>query len=272
MLERGARTAVLTEAGELLARHAASVLAAIESAESDLLAYHQRARGHVRVSVIPSLALRVAGDLAQMQGTWPEIDVVVHQTSSQHATRDVVDRVSDVAVIDDWGESDQPDTAGVVRRQCFSEPVVLAVPYGHELADAPQPLSRAVLAREIPRLTWLSAPDGQFSRVAGDRLLRELGVDPQRRWEFEGLDTLAALVAQGNGVALLPLTVARAVDGSRVVPLRLRGGLRRAVHTVTRTSHAGAPAVAACLRAVTQGLRELARASKAVRAGRRADA
>ena len=85
-------------------------------------------------------------------------------------------------------------------------------------------------------MTWLCTPRGQASRIAGDERLGEAAVTPRRRWEFEGLRTIAELVADGSGCALLPETVAMTQPAGRLFALRLTPSLTRHVHLLTRAS------------------------------------
>jgi DNA-binding transcriptional LysR family regulator len=100
--------------------------------------------------------------------------------------------------------------------------------------------------------TWLSAPAGQLSRVAGDERLAEIGARPARRWEFEGLDVLAALVNAGAGIALLPAGVVQ--DYPLVTALPLKPRMHRRVLALTRSTTQQDPAIAICLRAAQQAL------------------
>src|SRR5450432_4277370 len=55
LLERTARSATLTDAGRLLARHARTMLADSEEAEADLSALLGRISGYLTITTIPSL-------------------------------------------------------------------------------------------------------------------------------------------------------------------------------------------------------------------------
>ncbi len=255
LLERTARSARLTEAGRLLARHARTMLAESELAEADLAAQLGRISGSLVVSTIPSLAAPVAAALVTLQREHPDLEVAMQQAASEAAAVSVADHVTDIAVTDDWRARPGRAPEGLTRRKVSTEAVVLAVSARHPLATIDRPLTGRELADAVPEMTWLCAPQGHPSRLAGDRRLDDLGVRPRCRWEFEGLRTLAELVANDTGCALLPETVARTQPRDRLRALQLTPAMSRQIQILTRTSAKASPAVAACVAAISERLR-----------------
>jgi DNA-binding transcriptional LysR family regulator len=116
-----------------------------------------------------------------------------------------------------------------------------------------KPMPAATLRELVQQETWLSTTPGQVSRLAGDSRLAAAGAVPLRRWEFEGLYVLARLVAVGAGVALLPSSIAAYERNVVAIPLQPR--MYRHVRLLTRATTRDDPAVAACVKAIQQGLR-----------------
>jgi molybdate transport repressor ModE-like protein len=255
LIERTAHSADLTDAGRELVEHAATILAAVETAESRMRERSGTIAGRVRVSFIPGLAATAAPDLAELQRRHAELNVVALQIEATVAATALLDRATDIAVVDDWGE-ETPLSSGLLRAQRgHREAIVLAVPADHPVAlsHLQKPVSAATLRELVRTETWLSSPPGQVSRVAGDARLAELGVTPIRRWEFDGLFVLARLVAVGSGIALLPSSVAAYERHVAGIPLQPR--MYRYVRVLTRASSHGDPKIDACLRAIRTGLR-----------------
>ncbi|MFE3603569.1 LysR family transcriptional regulator [Streptomyces sp. NPDC059142] len=252
LIERTARRASLTDAGRELAEHAALVLAAAETAHSRMRARIGTVGGRVTVSCIHALAPALAPHLAALQRAHPALNVVAHETGSATAAAAVLDRRYDLAVIDDWSARPPAEDSGLSVHRLRREDIVLAVPADHPLAERSGPATAAQLRRLVHDQTWLCAPAGQLSRAAGDRYLTGIDATPPRRWEFEGLHILAALVAGGAGVALLPAGLVQeqaGVAGVRPVPR-----MERTILALTRTTTREDPAVAACLHAARQAL------------------
>ena len=255
LLERTARSAALTDAGRLLARSAAQVLAAVERAEAELAAAAGTISGHLTVSAIPSLATGVAAALADVQRRHPALDIVMRETAAAPAVQAVADALTDLAITDDWSPRPDRPAEGLTRQVLFTEPVVLAVPAGHPLPERSGPLGGRALAAAVAEMTWLCTPDGNASRAAGDARLAAVQATPRRRWEFEGLITIAELVAAGAGCALLPRTVAETQPAGTVEAVPLTPRLVRHGVADTRTSRAPAPSLALCIRSIAEHVR-----------------
>lgn len=252
LLERTAQRASLTDAGRELAEHAERILAAVETAGSRMRARAGAVGGRVTVSCLPTLAAVLAPHLAALRRRHPELTVIAHETGSTTAAAGVLDRRYDLAVIDDWSPDPPTGSAGLSVHHLRREDVVLAVPADRVPAGRGDRATAARLRQIVREQTWLCAPVGQPSRAAGDLRLAAADAVPGQRWEFEGLHVLAALVASGAGVALLPAGVARDQPGVGRLPLVPR--MRRHVLALTRTTTRDDPAVAACLQAVRQAL------------------
>lgn len=223
LLERTARSAALTDAGRTLAAHAATVLSAVEAAESALAEHAGAVTGRLVVSAIPTAAAALVPALVGLRREHPGLELVVHQYGPAEALARLRTRDVDVAVVDDWGprRAAEPD---LCRVRLLRDPLVLAGPRDHD--------------------TWLCPPPDQPSRAPTDRLLAAAGIVPVVRWEFQGLATIADLVAHGAGAAVLP---ALAVLGAEVPLTALTPARHRRVDVVIRAGARARPAVAAAL-------------------------
>jgi DNA-binding transcriptional LysR family regulator len=126
---------------------------------------------------------------------------------------------------------------------------------GHPAADRDRPVDLRALRNE----PWLAAPSGEPSRQAVDRLLAAVGVTPPGPSEFEGLGTVANLVARGLGIAIMPRLAVGAYE-RRVVVREMPAGLdlARDVFAVARTASAVRPSVAVIVNALRGAARSMA--------------
>ncbi|MGH3941353.1 MAG: LysR family transcriptional regulator [Pseudonocardiaceae bacterium] len=251
LLERSARSAVLTDAGRTLAAHAARVLSAVEAAEADLASMAAELSGRVVISVIPTTATLLAPALADLGRARPRLEIELRQTGTREALRSLHARELDIAVIDRWIPSRaDPD---LTRLPLLDDRLVLALPPAHPLATIPGPLILDSGALDDQAL--LCTPTDQPSRAALDELLAAHRATPAVRWEFEGLATIATLVAYGTGIAILPQLALRDLDPGAVITRPLQPTRHRHIDAHIRTaSHrrANLTAVLTALQEATQ--------------------
>jgi len=138
------------------------------------------------------------------------------------------------------------------------DPLILVVARDHPAADPERPVDLRALRNE----SWLAAPAGEPSREAADRLLAAVGLTPPVPSEFEGLGTVANLVARGLGIAIMPRLAVGAYE-RRVVVRELPAGLdlARDVFAVARTASVIRPSVAVIVAALRSAARAMARQS-----------
>lgn len=268
LIERTARSAHLTAAGRDLAEQADFILGAVEYAQNLMRERAGTISGSVEVHCIPGLAALLAPHLATLQDEYAGLQILAReQRTNEGGISALHDGAADLVVTDDWSQRVPVSPPGLSLAVLRREPVVLAVGTTHEAVDTAAaaggaPLSTAALRKIIPLYTWLSAPAGKDSRHAADDLLARLATEPRRRWEFEGLDVLAAVVATRAGIALLPETIAR--SNPDIVSLDLKPDIYRSIVGITRTTSQRDPAISACLavarRAVNAQDRALAEA------------
>jgi DNA-binding transcriptional LysR family regulator len=251
LLDRTARTAELTEAGQRLAAHAAEILAMLEAAEADLAA--PEPAGRVSISAFPTAAVAFAPALTRTVRAHPGLHLLLRQTAGGEVLRLVKAGQADVAIVDDWTGRLAAGQPALSFFPLITDPLVLVVPRGHWAADMRAPVSLKRL-RDEP---WLAPPAGEASRRAVDHVLAAAGGVAEAPSEFEGLATILSLVARGIGVAILPrLTLA---GGEGRVAVRELPGISpaRDLYAVARASSVRRPAVAVIIQALSTAARGL---------------
>ncbi len=251
LLDRTARSAGLTDAGRRLAAHAERILAMVEEAEADVSAHAAQPSGRVVVTAFPSAAVAFAPALARSLRAHPRLSLLLRQSSAAEGLQLVRTGEVEVAIVDDWtgrlaaslgGADGSEHGQGVLRYyHLVRDPLVLVVARGHPAAAPDRPVDLRALRNE----PWLAAPSGEPSRQAADRLLAAVGLTPPVPSEFEGLGTVANLVARGLGIAIMPRLAVGAYE-RRVVVRELPAGLdlARDVFAVARTASVLRPSVA----------------------------
>ena len=276
LLDRTARSAGLTAAGRRLAVHAERILAMVEEAESDLSAQAAEPSGRVVVTAFPSAAVAFAPALARSLRAHPKLSLLLREADPAEGLQLVRSGEVEAAIVDDWtgrlsalvasppGHASMDGTgdgAGADHGQgvlsyyhLVRDPLVLVVARDHPAANPDLPVDLRALRHE----PWLAAPAGEPSRQATDRLLAAVGLTPPVPSEFEGLGTVANLVARGLGIAIMPRLAVGAYE-RRLVVRELPAGLdlARDVFAVARTASVARPSVAVIVSALRGAARSI---------------
>ena len=198
LLERpgGPRAVSLTEAGELLLRHAEAIVARLRAAEADMAALRHGQVGGLRVGTFQSVGARILPTvLRRFREAWPQVEITLTESASDDELLALVERgVLDLA----FAMQPLPD-GPFACEELLSDPYVLVVPPDHHLADA----GSASLA-ELDDLPLIGNRACRSTALAeGELQLRGAPVPVAFRSDDNG--TVQALVASGFGAALVPL-------------------------------------------------------------------
>ncbi|MGH3060402.1 MAG: LysR family transcriptional regulator, partial [Gaiellaceae bacterium] len=208
----GPRRVSLTEAGELLLRHAAGIVARLQAAQADLAAYAEGSAGTLRVGTYQSVGARVLPRLLrEFTEAWPSVSVQLTEWSDDGHLLGLVER----------GELDFSFVMLPVEEGPFEpvelmlDPHVLVVPADSELARRPKPPA----LREVAGMPLIGNRLCRSVHQVETRL-RDAGVEPQIVFRSDDNGTIQGLVAAGVGVALVPLlTVDTGHEGTAVLGL-----------------------------------------------------
>jgi molybdate transport repressor ModE-like protein len=190
----GPRPVSLTEAGQLLLRHADSIVARLQAAQADLQALRAGEAGTLRVGTFQSAGARVLPEIMRrFTAQWPLIEVMLEEHDDE-VIADALER----------GELDVGflllpiGDAPLETVELLRDPYVLVVAAGSPLADGPPSL------QEIARQPLVGFRSG-LSTDPIEAAFRTARLEP--RWAFRSNDnqTVQGLVAAGMGSAIVPL-------------------------------------------------------------------
>ncbi|WP_433886173.1 LysR substrate-binding domain-containing protein [Pseudomonas vranovensis] len=211
LLERQGSQLHLTAAGKIVLERGEAMLRLRQELLSELDDLSQLARGELRLGLplLGSDAL-FARLFAEYRRRYPNISIQLFEGGSRSVEQAVLSGELEL------GGSLTPSDPAFAYQPFCNEPLDALLPTEHPLAAAGQ-VSLAQLA-DTPFLLY------QRSFVLNDRLLgacQQLGFTPREGGRSGQADFLAALVAAGQGVVLLPSVVARGLERPGVVRLAL---------------------------------------------------
>ncbi|MGW5151979.1 LysR family transcriptional regulator [Rhodococcus koreensis] len=207
----------LAEAAQEIERTLATVRSRLERAETEL-------KGPMRIGGFQSfLSTVVAPVLPEWRLKLPGVQFHIAEGYPETLLRSLKSGDLDAAVFElDAGEVGSALPTGMIETPLLDEPWKLVVPAGALISDVTD------LARlDIP---WLGEQESSASAHAATRLRDMLGADQSTVHYFHGTQTALALVAAGEGMALIPELALRGVARSGVEILDVPGlGTRRVV-------------------------------------------
>lgn len=250
LVERVGRHVRLTEAGQVLARHASGVLSALDAAEEEVAAIAGLRAGRVRLMAFPSSsATLVPRALALVKSRFPDVQVTFAEAEPPEAIAALRAGECDLAVAFAYEGLDLPDEEDdlelLVRHKLLDDEVRLAVPRDHPMASVDVG-DLSLLAND----SWIAG----CTRCRGHllALAAMAGFVPKVSYETEDYVAVMGLVAEGLGVALVPDLILRTVHHPDVVTLPVRPSSRRCIHVVTTPDLQRVPAVQAMLDALCE--------------------
>ncbi len=253
LFEKNGRGIRATDAGLLLAEHAATILRGVEEAERAVEDLREGRTGRVRVMSFTS-----AGDsllpaaVAHLRETHPGLYVATTIGETDQALQMLRDNLLDLAlVLEPFGRGEEPHD-DLVRLHLLDDPYRAMLPEGHPLAA-----DDTVELTDLAAYDWVAALGGNgFCRDDTVDLCRRAGFSPRFVAHAVEFPAAQAYVATGIGVGLVPELALGAVHAGVVIrPLR-RPTEPRHVWIVSRPAVAQSPSVLAMVDALRIGASE----------------
>ncbi|MFE2964443.1 LysR family transcriptional regulator [Streptomyces sp. NPDC059340] len=245
LLAKNGRGVRLTDAGRLLADHAARILSQVELAQSDLEAQRGQVVGELRLSAFPTAARGLFPTaLAALRAEHPGLRVRSSELEPEAGVAGVIRGDLDLAVVLDWYNKPMPLPDGLVKAPILDDPADVAMPVGHRLADRAE-----VDLGDFAHDEWITWGEGEFCHEWLMFTLRSKGVEPHIGHRAAETHTQLGLVAAGLGVCIAPL-LGRHPMPDGVVTVPLRQAVRRHVYVIWRADADRRPSIRAAVAAL----------------------
>ncbi|HEU4511775.1 LysR family transcriptional regulator [Jiangella sp. DSM 45060] len=239
LLERSGRRVQLTPIARRLVTHTEAILDQLERAESSIAATKAQLTDVLRIGAFPSAARAILPPaLAILGHDHPGLEFTVVEADPVVAADLTRTGELDVALTHDYDHVPQPDHPALTSTVVLSESLFLAA------TQPPDPSGNPVAS--FRGAAWVLGSPGTLCRLAVERICQAAGFTPQVRHRIDDFPTALALVAAGQGVAIVPrlatvdppagLTFTELPEQRRVALTHRRGGEQRpalaALHTV----------------------------------------
>lgn len=244
---RGVR---LTEAGRILARHAATVTQALDAAAGELSDLAGLRSGRVTLAAFPSASATVIPTLLRgLSLRHPGVQLSYLEAEPPEAVRAVRDQAADLALTfsytGDQADPHRQSAQGLTVVPLWRDEMFVVVPREHPLAGQDR-IDLAQLAAD----QWIGGCPRCRSHLLD--LAGRSGFSPSISYETDNVVAVFGMVAAGLGVALVPaLAIAASPLPAGIVARPTAGGDFRTIHLVGTNGADTVPAVAATIRAIT---------------------
>jgi DNA-binding transcriptional LysR family regulator len=236
LVERDRRGPRPTEAGAVLLAHADGILARLEAAEHDLAAIAGLRGGRLRLASFPTAgAALMPLAVATFSAAHPEVELTLTEGEPEEIAPRVRAGECDVALLFEFAGVTGPLAPGLERVDLLEDPMHVALPRGHPLAD------RAVLRLEDLRdQSWIQTSAQSPCARHVVRSCHAAGFEPAVSFESDDYLTVQGLVAAGVGVALIPQLALTSIRDDIVVrPLHPHSPVRQVFAAAPRAASAG---------------------------------
>ncbi|WP_017239631.1 LysR family transcriptional regulator [Streptomyces sp. SS] len=245
LLIRTGREMRLTQAGEVLVRHASGILAGLTAAEEEVAAIAGLRAGRVRLVSFPSgSSTLVPTALAALRAAHPGTRVSLVEAEPPRSIEMLREGDCDVALAFRYGAG-QAEWDDLVVRPLLADRLVGLVPEGHRLAGS-DTVGIAQLADE----PWIAGCP-RCRRQLVD-VCEEAGFTPRIDFATDDYPAVVGLVGAGLGVAVLPELAIESVRPKGARTVTVEPAVEREIVALTLPDLAQVPAVAATLDELTR--------------------
>ncbi|TWP38882.1 LysR family transcriptional regulator [Leekyejoonella antrihumi] len=250
---RTGRKMVLTEAGELLLRHAVGILADLSAAQSQVAAIRHLAAGRVRVCTFPSAsATIVAAAAAGLRKSNPGIRVQLSEAEPPESLAMLEAGECDIALAFNYEGMPEPGRTEFVVRALLDDDMQVVLPVGHPLSRR-----RSVDLPELVNESWIAGcPQCRATFV---NACSQAGFEPDIAVTTDDNLAVQSLVVAGIGVGVMPGLVLSFLRHPQIVARPLRPAVRRKVSAYTLADYTRIPATSVMLEALTEASGRLQR-------------
>src|SRR5437588_2200908 len=240
LVRRVPQGAVLTDAGRLLVARAEEVIARLSDAEAELHALAGLEGGRLRLASFASAAASIVPlAIARFRERYPAVELSIMMADPIDSLPLLRSGELDLALSHDpMGQAaDEDGVATVVSGgagsanglefvHLFDDPMYVAMPSGHPLADA-ESLDLSCFSDEPWMLaTTNSCPDSRLFL----RACHAAGFEPRIAFQNDDYPAMLGFVATGVGVALVPDMVVRGVRDDVTIRTLEPAAPSRAIH------------------------------------------
>jgi DNA-binding transcriptional LysR family regulator len=231
LLERNRRGARPTSAGAALVAHADAILAHLDAAEAEVAAIAGVRGGQLAMASFPTAGATIVPlAVATFRQGHPDVALSLTEGEPEEVTPRLGAGEFDLALLFEFEGARERIDRGLRRIDLLADPMYLALPDRHPLADAPR-----IRLRDLSAESWVQTSVTSPCARHVVRSCHAAGFEPTVSFETDDYQTVQGLVAAGVGVALIPQLALSTVRGDITIrALHPRAPVRTVLAATTR--------------------------------------
>src|SRR3954449_2970443 len=200
LLERDRRGARPTSAGAALAAHADGILARLDAAEAEVAAIAGVRGGRLVMASFPTAGATIVPlAVATFRDAHPDVALSLAEGEPEEVAPRLRAGEFDLALLFEFEGASEGLGTGLRRMELLEDPMYLALPDEHPLADAPR-----IRLQDLSDQSWVQTAAASPCARHVVRSCHAAGFEPTVSFETDDYQTVQGLVAAGVGVALIP--------------------------------------------------------------------
>ena len=241
LIERNPRRVALTEAGTQVVSRARRIIEASDEIVTLAELRRDPLAGRLRVALLPTIGPYLLPLVAtRIRKKLPRLDLLLYE----YQTGPMLEQLQSGDI--DLGILALPVPAeGLVQRDLYAEPFVVAVPDHNALAER-----KSLKAADLDGQTVLLLEDGHCLRDQALDVCSNTRIQEKQDFRATSLETLRQMVASGAGITLLPELASHGAYGNargvRVIPFSRPAPTRRIGALWRKTTARSAAIEAVC--------------------------
>jgi DNA-binding transcriptional LysR family regulator len=200
LLERLPRGVRLTPAGEVLLEYAEGIIARLHAAEAEMAAIAGLRGGQLRMASFPTAgATLMPLAIAIFRAQHPEVEMTLAEGEPEEIGPRLSAGEFDLALLFEFEGTSESLGPELSRLSLFEDPMFLALPADHALAQRP-----TLKLEDLRAEAWIQTSAASACARHVVRSCHGAGFEPIVSFESDDYQTVQGLVAAGVGVALIP--------------------------------------------------------------------
>jgi DNA-binding transcriptional LysR family regulator len=200
LLERDRRGARPTSAGAALLAHADGILARLDAAEAEVAAIAGIRGGQLAMASFPTAGATIVPlAVATFRAAHPDVTLSLAEGEPEEIAPRLRAGEFDLALLFEFAGVSEGLGSGLRRIDLLEDPMYLALPDNHPLADEPR-----IRLQDLSGESWVQTSAASPCARHVVRSCHAAGFEPSVSFETDDYQTVQGLVAAGVGVALIP--------------------------------------------------------------------